>query len=130
MLRGVASAVVQSGVIDPSARSGDLLRNGYMLVMWTTEDPTDPLCELISAQQTVGLYHLSLAPWIHFGSMAFSHGLCLGRRQLTILTPASLPFFLTSRLCLPSQRLTSLETCQLALSQIRSRTFLAAASSF
>src|SRR5688500_1203583 len=35
--------------------------------------------------------------------MAFSHGLCFGRRQLTILT--LWPLFLTSRLCLPSQRL-------------------------
>src|SRR5215204_5168911 len=54
--------------------------------------------------------------------MEFSHGLCFGRRQLTILTPQPLSF--TSRLCLPSHRLTSLEMCQLALSQIRSRVFL------
>src|SRR3954469_22836992 len=61
--------------------------------------------------------------------MAFSHGLCLGSRQLTILTPW--PLFLTSRLCLPSQRLTSRLMCQLALSQMRSRTFfLPPASSF
>src|SRR3712207_8055427 len=60
--------------------------------------------------------------------MEFSHGLCFGRRQLTILTPP--PLSLTSRLCLPSQRLTSLETCQLALSQMSSRTFFPAASSF
>src|SRR5215213_8023014 len=59
--------------------------------------------------------------------MAFSHGLCFGRRQLTILTP--LPLFLTPRLCWPSQRLTSRLTCQLALSQMRSRTFLPRASS-
>src|SRR3712207_5031280 len=32
-----------------------------MLIMRTTEDPTDPVGELISAQQTVGLYHLPLA---------------------------------------------------------------------
>src|SRR5215207_138115 len=54
--------------------------------------------------------------------MEFSHGLCFGRRQLTILTPQPLSF--TSRLCLPRHRLTSLEMCQLALSQIRSRVFL------
>src|SRR3712207_8149737 len=54
--------------------------------------------------------------------------LSFGSRQLTILTPASLQLSLTSRLCLPSQRLTSLEICQLALSQIRSKTFLPARS--
>src|SRR5215203_2252437 len=59
--------------------------------------------------------------------MEFSHGLCFGRRQLTILTPQPLSF--TSRLCLPSQRLTSLEMCQLALSQIRRRVFLPTLSS-
>src|ERR671911_514842 len=59
--------------------------------------------------------------------MAFSHGLCFGRRQLTILTPQPLSF--TSRLCLPSHRLTSLEMCQLALSQIRRRVFLPTLSS-
>src|SRR5215213_7430026 len=61
----------------------------------------------------------------HFGSMEFSHGLCFGRKQLTILTP--LAPCLTPRLCFPSHLLTSLEICQLALSQIRRRTFLSAA---
>src|SRR3954447_16510368 len=32
-----------------------------MLVMRTTEDPTDPIGEFVSAQQTVGLYHFALA---------------------------------------------------------------------
>jgi len=32
-----------------------------MLVMRTTEDSTDPVGEFISAQQTLGLYHFSLA---------------------------------------------------------------------
>jgi hypothetical protein len=60
--------------------------------------------------------------------MALSHGLCLGKRQLTILTPS--PLCLARRLCLPSQRLTSLEVCQLALSQMRTSTFLPISSSF
>src|SRR5215210_362498 len=64
----------------------------------------------------------------HLGSMALSHGLCLGRRQLTILTPP--PLCLTSRLCLPSQRLSSLEMCQEALSQMSTITFLPISSSF
>src|SRR5215212_8574595 len=32
-----------------------------MRLMSTAENPTDPIGELISAQQTLGLYHLSLA---------------------------------------------------------------------
>src|SRR5829696_633837 len=98
-----------------------------MLVMRTTEDPTDPIRKLVGSKQPVWLDDLALAVYTHLGSMALSHGLCFGRRQLTILTPR--PLSLTSRLCLPSQRLTSLETCQLALSQMRSRTLLPAASS-
>src|SRR5829696_3609409 len=62
-------------------------------------------------------------------SPAFNHGLCFGSRQPTILTPS--PLSLTRRLWEPSQLLTSLETCQLALSQMRTRTFLPpTASSF
>jgi hypothetical protein len=43
-----------------SARSGDLLGNGEMLVMWTTEDPTDPIRKLISSKQSVGFDDLAL----------------------------------------------------------------------
>src|SRR5215207_9515935 len=57
-------------------------------------------------------------------SATFSHGLCFGRRQLTILTPS--PLSLTWRLCFPSHLLTSLEMCQLALSHTRRRTFFPA----
>src|SRR3712207_9434841 len=67
---------------------------------------------------------------IHLGSIALSHGLFLGSRQVAILTPASLPLFLTSRLRFPIQRLTSRLMCQLALSQINTRTFLPSSSSF
>jgi hypothetical protein len=63
-----------------------------VLVVRTTEDPTDPtIGELVSANQTAGFDHFALAVRTHLGSMVFGHGLCLGRRQLTILTPASLP---------------------------------------
>jgi len=58
--------------------------------MWTIEDPADSIGELISAQKVLGLYNFSLAPCTHFGSMAFSHGLCLGNKQLMILTPSPL----------------------------------------
>src|SRR5215204_5409205 len=101
-----------------------------MLVMRTTEDPANPLGKLVSAQQTLGLEHFSLAV-NPLGLYGVKPRTLLGHKtKLTILTPAFSPLFLTQRLCLPSQRLTSLETCQLALSQIRSRTFLPAASSF
>jgi hypothetical protein len=32
-----------------------------MLVMWAAEDPTDPLGEFVSAQETLRLYHFALA---------------------------------------------------------------------
>jgi hypothetical protein len=84
--------------------------------MRTTEEPAYALAESVCSSNPSDSTTLRL-PCTHLGSMAFSHGLCLGNRQLTILTPR--PLSLTSSLCLPSQRLTSLETCQLALSQIR-----------
>src|SRR5215213_2098818 len=93
-----------------------------MLVVRTTERPAHPVGQFIRAQQSIELHHLALAMRTHLGSMEFSHGLCFGRRHLTILTPQPLSF--TSRLCLPSQRLTSLEMCQLAFSQIRRRVCL------
>src|SRR3712207_4422634 len=101
-----------------------------MLVMRTAEDPAYPLGQLVSAQRAVGLDHLALRACTHSASMAFSHGPCFGSRQLTILTPASPPLFLTSRSCSPSQRLTSSGMCRLALAQIKSRTSLPTASSF
>lgn len=84
--------------------------------MRTTDEPAYALGELVSSSNPSDSTTLRL-PCTHLGPMAFSHGLCLDNRQLTILTPR--PLSLTSSLCLPSQRLTSLETCQLALSQIR-----------
>src|SRR5215216_436880 len=98
-----------------------------MLVMRTSEYPADPLGEFVSAKKPIGLYNPALAvnPLGLYGVKPRT--LCFGRRQLTILTP--LPLSLTQRLCLPSQRLSSLETCQEALSQMSSRTFLPIPSS-
>jgi hypothetical protein len=96
-----------------------------MLVVRTIEDPTHPVGKLVCPEQSIGLHHLSLCVEIHFGSMALSHGLCFGRRQLTILTPQ--PLSLTWRLCFPSHLLSSLEMCQEALSHTRRRTFFPAA---
>src|SRR3712207_26642 len=68
-----------------------------------------------------------LLPWIHLGSIGLSHGLFLGSKQGTIRTPR--PLFLTPLLCSLIQLLTSLEVCQLALSQIMSNAFLPIAAS-
>jgi len=85
-----------------------------MLVMRTAEDPTDPIGKLVSSQQSIGLDHFTLA-MNPFGLYSVQPRTPPGQKQLTILTPAwPLPLFLTSRLCFPSQRLTSLEMCQLA----------------
>src|SRR5688500_48002 len=99
-----------------------------MLVMRTIEDPTHPLGQLVGFRQPLELDHDALAvyPLGFYGVKP--RALCLGKRQLMILTPQ--PLFLTRRLCWPSQRLTSLEICQLALSQMWSNTFLSGAWSF
>src|SRR5215208_5846820 len=44
-----------------SARSGDLLGNGEMLVMRTIEDPANPIGEFVGAQQPVGFDYFALA---------------------------------------------------------------------
>src|SRR5829696_7685594 len=45
----------------PSARSGSIFGNGQVLVMRTVEDRADPICQLVSRQQPLGLYDLALA---------------------------------------------------------------------
>src|SRR5215211_8815413 len=95
--------------------------------MRTIEDPANPIGEFEAPSNLSGSTTLRL-PCTHLGSMAFSHGLCFGRRQLAILTPQ--PLFLTSRLCFPSHLLTWRLMCQEALSQMRTNTFLPAASRF
>ena len=100
-----------------------------MLVMRIIEDPANPVCELVGSEQTLGFYDLALSmiPLRLYGVQPQA----LLREKATddLLTPSS-PLFLASGLRLRSHRLTSLETCQLALSQMRSRIFLPAASSF
>src|SRR5215207_8576061 len=54
-------SIAGSELSHPSARSGDLLGNGEMLVMRTTEDPTDPIRKLISSKQSVGFDDLALS---------------------------------------------------------------------
>jgi hypothetical protein len=79
-----------------SARSGNIFGNGQVLVMRTVEGSADPICQLVSRQQPVGLYNLALGVRTHLGSIELSQGLFLGKRQLMILTPQ--PLLLTSRL--------------------------------
>jgi hypothetical protein len=65
--------------------------------MRTVKDPADPLGQLVSREQPVGLNHLALAMDPLGLYRTLSHGLCfLGRRQLMILTPE--PPSLTRRL--------------------------------
>src|SRR5215213_6308964 len=45
----------------PSARSGSIFGNGQVLVMRTVEDRADPICQLVSREQPLGLYDLALA---------------------------------------------------------------------
>ena len=56
-----------------------------MLVMRTTEDTTNPVGELVSFRQPLGLDHFALAvyPLGFYGVMP--RALCLGKRQLMIL---------------------------------------------
>src|SRR5215218_4795694 len=112
-----------------SARSGDIFGNRQVLVVRTSEGRANPICQLVSREQTVELYNLALAMGTHLGSIALSHGLFMGSKQLMILTPS--PLFLTRRLWEAIHSLTSRLMCQEALSQIRSHTFLLpTASSF
>src|SRR5512132_210147 len=93
-----------------------------MLFVSTVEDRANPVSELVSTEQPLGLDYLAFAMRIHCGSMGLSHGLLVGNRDGTIRTPR--PLALTRRLWAPIQPLTSRLLCQEALSQIRSRTSL------
>ena len=95
-----------------------------MLVMVAIENPANSVGKFICPRTPSGSTTLRLA-CTHLGSIALSQGLCFGSRQLMILTPS--PLSLTRRLCFPSHLLTSLERCQEALSQMRTRTFFPAA---
>src|SRR3712207_5109548 len=107
-----------------------------MRLVGTAESLADPLGELISAEQPLGLYDLPLAvdPFGLYGvepralSMGLSHGLFLGSKQGTIRTPR--PLFLTALLFSSIHLLTSLDVCQEALSQIISNAFLPLVASF
>ncbi len=102
-----------------------------MLVMRATENPANPLGKLVGAEQPLELDHLALAVDPLLGLYGVQPRALLG--QQTAYDPHSsfaAALFDLTRLCFPSQRLTSLEMCQLALSQMRSRTFLPRASSF
>jgi hypothetical protein len=64
--------------------------------MRTAEHTANPLDQLMSREQAIGLYNLSLGvnPLGLYGVL--SRGLYMGKRQLMILTPW--PLFLTARL--------------------------------
>jgi|SRR5215210_7458735 len=90
-----------------------------MLVVRTTENPADPICELISAKQSLGLCDLAFA--VDPAGLDCVEPRALGgqSRHATIRTPWLLA--LTRRLWASIQPLTSWLLCQLALFQIKSR---------
>src|SRR5215216_1662436 len=97
-----------------------------MLVMRTTERPADPVGELVGSQQAVEFDDPSF-PMNPLGLDGVQPRALLGK--MATHDPHPLAAVFDAGLCLPSHRLTSLETCQEALSQMRSKTFLPAASS-
>ena len=99
-----------------------------MIVMRTTKYPAYSVGELVSSQQSVGFDDLALGvyPLRLYG---IEPRTLLGQ-QAAHDPHSALALLDFSVLCFPNQRLTSLEMCQLALSQMRSSTLLPAASSF
>src|SRR5215216_1694384 len=87
---------------------------------------TYPIRELISFQQPLGLNHFPLA-MNPFGLYGAEPRTLLGQKATH--NPHPSPLCLTRRLCLPNQRLSSLEVCQLVLSQMTTSTFLPISSS-
>ena len=58
------------------------------LQRFAAEGGTDPFLELARPQRPRRLDDGRL-PWTHLGSIAFSHGLFMGKKQDTIRTPRS-----------------------------------------
>ena len=95
--------------------------------MRTTKDPADPLCKLVRSQQTVRLDDLAFAV-DPLGLYGVQPRTPLG--QKTTHHPHSTAALLDAAVVFSDQRLTSLEMCQLAFSQMRTNTFLPRAWSF
>jgi hypothetical protein len=99
-----------------------------MLVMRTVEDPTDPIGKLVSTKQSIRLNHFALAV-NPLGLYGVKLRTLLGKKAAYDPHSAAAPFDLLG-LCFPSHLLSWRLMCQLALSQMRTNTFLPAASSF
>ena len=99
-----------------------------MLLMRTTKDPADPLCKLVRSQQTVRLDDLAFAV-DPLGLYGVQPRTPLG--QKTTHHPHSTAALLDAAVVFsePAPYLL-LEMCQLALSQMRTNTFLPRAWSF
>ena len=70
-----------------------------MFFVSTAENLADPICELVSAEQSIGLDHTFLLPCIHLGSMGLSPGLfLLGQKAGHHYARTPRPLLLTSRL--------------------------------
>jgi hypothetical protein len=99
-----------------------------MLVMRTTKDPTDPVGELISSQKTVWLDDLALAV-DPLGLYGVKPRTLLGQQAAHDPHSFAAVFDAAVVLSEPSSHLAAYVPAG-ALSQMRSRTFLPAASSF
>jgi hypothetical protein len=86
-----------------------------MLLVSTAEDVANPLGELVSTEQPLGLYDLAFAMNPLGLNRVEPRALGGQQRHGTIRTPR--PLALTRRLCAAIQPLTSRLLCQLALSQ-------------
>ena len=94
-----------------------------MLVVRTTENPAYPICELVSAEQPLGLYDFALAV-NPLGLYRIEPRALGGQKAGNYAPPLHGRSSLTWRLWAVIQPLTSRLLCQDALSQIRSRAFL------
>jgi hypothetical protein len=99
-----------------------------MLVVRTTEDPAYPICKFISSQKTVGFYDLALCVY-PLGLDGVQPRTLLRKKATHDPYPfAALLDFLAVMFSEPAPDLTAYVPA-LALSQMRSRTFLPRASS-
>jgi hypothetical protein len=99
-----------------------------MLVVRTIESPTNSVSEFVSSQQSIGLYDPALAVY-PLGLYGVKPRTLLGQKAAYDPHPLAALLDLAVVSSQPAPEL-SLEMCQLALSQMRTTTFLPRASSF
>jgi hypothetical protein len=100
-----------------------------MLVMWTAEDPADPLSKLVCAQRILGLYHLTFAMDPLLGLYGVKPWALLGQKAAYDPYPIPALFDLAVVFSEPPPELfRDVPAC--VVPEMRTITFLPAASSF